>query len=356
MRIAIVGAGLSGLTVAFRLSATHEVTLIESSPRSGGQLATAREEGFVVELGAEGFVARSEAVPRLAADLGMGASADGSQLLDQATTLSFAFDGTALHPLAPGEAAAALDFQVARTDRGAGIRTFAGGMAALAEALDARLEASAVRYLGVAAEALELDGGRVRLDGVAYDAVVLAVPSAVAALLLRPLLGADPFVPSATVSSVNVSLAFARDQVGHPLDGTGFVVTPAAGVGFRACSFSSSKFTHRAPPDRVLLRAFFRPTDEELAEDIDWVGRAARALERPLAIAGPPLLSWTATWPDALPVFDGDYALRVTRLERWLAERRILLAGSAFHGSGIDAAVRSAEGAARELLRGAAAS
>ncbi|MFO0737489.1 MAG: FAD-dependent oxidoreductase [Labilithrix sp.] len=344
MRIAIVGAGLAGLTIAHRLSAAgRDVTLIEGSPRLGGQLWSAREDGYVVELGAEGFIARSEAVPKLAHDIGL------TSLLDQRQTVSFRYDGTTLHALAPGEAAAALDFQVARVDRGAGIRTFVDGMGALTDALAAAIEPRVVRYVGVQVEALATDGRRVRVDDVAYDAVVVAVPSAPAAELLRPLLASEPFVASGTVSSVNVSLAFARGQVAHPLEGTGFVVGAGDG-GFRACTFASSKFAHRAPPDHVLLRAFFRPTPAELAEDTPWVARAVEALGAALGIEGEPVRSWTAFWPDALPVFDDAYHARVAAAEARLAERNIFLAGAAFHGSGIDAAVRSAERVAARLL------
>lgn len=346
MAIAIIGGGLTGLTVAYRLSqAGRDVTLIEGSPRLGGQLMTEREAGYVVELGAEGFIARSEAIPKLSGDLGIK-----DALLDQRESLSYRFDGTTLHALAAGEAAAVLDFQVARVDRGAGIRTFVGGMEALAEALTAALADRIVQYAGVEVEAIEADGPRVRVDGVAYDAVVIAVPSASAATLLASVLRANPFVPSATVSSVNVSLAFERAQVKHPLDGTGFVASPEQS-GFRACTFASSKFAHRAPDGHVLLRAFFRPTSDELEdEDIDWIYRATRALAGPLGIEGEPSNAWPVTWPEALPVFDDAYRANVEAAEALLAPRRIYLAGAAFHGSGIDAAVRSAERVSAKLL------
>ena len=44
MRIAIVGAGISGLVAAHRLHATHEVTVFESEPRLGGHTHTVRVE------------------------------------------------------------------------------------------------------------------------------------------------------------------------------------------------------------------------------------------------------------------------------------------------------------------------
>src|SRR5262249_29487346 len=104
--------------------------------RLGGQLWTERIDGFVVEHGAEGFVARSEAVPALAEALGIGAD-----LVGQAETRSYGFDGARLVPLAPGEAATFLGFQVPRDAPGRGIRTFRGGMGQLAEPLAAAIGA-----------------------------------------------------------------------------------------------------------------------------------------------------------------------------------------------------------------------
>ena len=51
-------------------------------------------------------------------------------------------------------------------------------------------------------------------------------------------------------------------------------------------------------------------------------------------------------WPDALPVFTDGYQAVVAAAEAALAPHAIVLAGSAFHGAGIDAAVRSGDAAA----------
>jgi protoporphyrinogen/coproporphyrinogen III oxidase len=356
-RIAIVGGGLTGLTVAYRLGlAGHDVTLFEGSARLGGQLWTAREDGFIVELGAEGFVARSEAVPRLAADLGPfapeAAEADRgtpwTMLLDQRATTSFRFDGHELRALAPGEAAEALNFQVARAERGAGIRTFVGGMQTLADRLASAVRERSALHLEAPVRAIELDGLRVRVDGSLYDAVVVATTSAVAARLLAPVLGETELARAETLSSVTVSLAFDAASVAHALDGTGFVVGEPF-QGFRACTFTTSKFAHRAPDGTVSLRVFFRPTAVELETETPWAARAVEVLGRVLPIEGEPRRSWVSRWPDALPVWSDAHRAVVSGVERALASSPIHLAGSAFHGSGIDAAVRSAEGVAARL-------
>ncbi len=151
----MIGGGLAGLTVAFRRSAAgDEVVLFEASHRLGGQLWTERTGGFVVEHGAEGFVARSEAVPALAADLGIG-----GELIGQSETRSYGFDGSRLVALAAGEAASFLGFQVPRDELGKGIRTFRLGMGQLADALVGALGGRAGVRVRLAARVTTIEPG-----------------------------------------------------------------------------------------------------------------------------------------------------------------------------------------------------
>src|SRR3954453_2199844 len=98
-RVGIVGGGLAGLTVAYRRAAAGDtVVLVTESARLGGQLWTEHAEGYVIEHGAEGFVARSTAVPTLADAVGIQ-----GDLIGQATSKTYGFDGSGLIALAPGE-------------------------------------------------------------------------------------------------------------------------------------------------------------------------------------------------------------------------------------------------------------
>ena len=60
MRVAVIGAGLAGLTAASRLSSQHEVTVFDKSRGVGGRMATRRAEPYVFDHGAPFFTARSE--------------------------------------------------------------------------------------------------------------------------------------------------------------------------------------------------------------------------------------------------------------------------------------------------------
>ena len=60
MHIAIIGAGLAGLTCAYELRGSgHEVDVYEATDRIGGKLYTVAFEGGPTDMGAEAFLSSS---------------------------------------------------------------------------------------------------------------------------------------------------------------------------------------------------------------------------------------------------------------------------------------------------------
>jgi oxygen-dependent protoporphyrinogen oxidase len=85
-RVAIIGGGIGGLAAAFRLDELAaakqipiETALFERGLRVGGALDTIRRDGFVIETGADSFLAEKPAAARLAERLGIGAQLIGTQ-------------------------------------------------------------------------------------------------------------------------------------------------------------------------------------------------------------------------------------------------------------------------------------
>ncbi|HEY0464632.1 MAG TPA: FAD-dependent oxidoreductase [Polyangiaceae bacterium] len=359
-RIAIIGGGIAGLTVALRReSLGDQVSLFEGSARVGGQLWSETQRGFVVEHGAEGFVARSEVVPPLSVAAGIG-----DHIVEQLQQRSFRFDGKGLIELAPGEAGRLLGFQVPADELGRGIRSFSRGMAELPERLALRLGGKIELYLQRAIVSVTKARGGVTLvdahgQALDFDGVVIATTARSAADLLG-----DSFGPSARalqdsplLSSLTVTLAYPREAIDHPLDATGFIVPePEQLSGVRAVTFSSSKLPDRAPADHALLRLFFRPSAQDLStlSDSAWREHAEKGLAAALPVRGPAVFGVVSRWPNALPVFDPTHRARVEALEATLRKdaQPIWLAGAAFHGSGIDAAIRSAEATAHAISNG----
>jgi oxygen-dependent protoporphyrinogen oxidase len=73
-RIIIVGAGISGLSVAYRLQeclANAGITILEQAARPGGTTWTLREAGFQVEIGPNGFLDNKPTTLALARNIGL---------------------------------------------------------------------------------------------------------------------------------------------------------------------------------------------------------------------------------------------------------------------------------------------
>lgn len=78
-RIAIVGAGVTGLSLAHtlqedarRAGAPLSLTVLEAAPRIGGHAHSTRVDGFLVEAGPNGFLNREPQVMALIESLGLG--------------------------------------------------------------------------------------------------------------------------------------------------------------------------------------------------------------------------------------------------------------------------------------------
>lgn len=69
-RVLILGAGIAGLTAAYRRASEGETVVFEAGPAPGGSVKTVREDGFTVE-GGPNTLRTSEAADRLLADLGL---------------------------------------------------------------------------------------------------------------------------------------------------------------------------------------------------------------------------------------------------------------------------------------------
>ena len=72
MTIVVVGAGISGLTAAYRLHQRGaDYRLIEASPTAGGVIATEHDRGFIIEGGPDSFLAEKPWARELCEELGL---------------------------------------------------------------------------------------------------------------------------------------------------------------------------------------------------------------------------------------------------------------------------------------------
>jgi protoporphyrinogen/coproporphyrinogen III oxidase len=241
-------------------------------------------------------------------------------------------------------------------------RSLASGMGELVEAVERTIPTGSIRY-GAAVHGITRSasaGWHVQTfaGDVPASAVIVAAPAHAAAGILRSIDTAAAAgcaeVPYASTASV--TLAFPRNAVAHPLQGSGFVVARRCNtVRITACTWVSSKWAGRAPADFVLLRAFIGglhdPGAVDLSDD-EMIAVVLRDLSPLLGITGPARLARVARWRGAGAQHNVGQVERVAAIEQRLsAHGGLFVAGSGFRSVGIPdcvadgraAAVRAAE-------------
>ena len=237
-------------------------------------------------------------------------------------------------------------------------------MTSLVEAIAARLPADSVRLntpvktigrLPDGGWTLKLAGQGAGDGALDCDGVIVAARAPHAAAMLAsldPALAADlNRIPYAGTSIV--TLAYRREDIGHALDGFGFVVPAVENRRILAGSFSSVKFSGRAPADRVLVRVFIGGAcQSELADlkDEQLERLAVEELRSLLDIRGAPLFRDIARWPGSMPQYHLGHCQLVAQIEAEAAEWPALeLAGNAYHGVGIPNCIHSGQTAAERV-------
>jgi len=460
--IVIIGGGITGLATAFYLqqfaSSAIDTTLIESSPRLGGKILTAHQNGFTAECGPDSFITQKPAAITLCRDLGLADQLIGSSIGKP----TYVWNRGELHPIPegmmlmaptmmlpflrsrliswPGKLRMGMELLIPRREEQgdeslasftrrrlgaealekiaaplmAGIfaadpeklglqstfpmflemekqdgsllrgilkrnrakarksvptgstprsspmfMTLKGGLEQLVDALIARLTLEKVLLnTKVISVNRVLDRYQIDLsDGTRLwaDEIVFATPACVTADLIR---GVDPVLACKLrairyVSTATVSLAFKRTDLKRPLHGTGFLVPHNAQRRITACTWSSQKFSHRAPEDCELIRVFIGGARaESLAEQDDaaLVQLAREELRAIMGIYAEPVLARAYRWPKANPQYDVAHGERIAEIERIAAWHPGLhLAGAAYHGAGIPDCIASGMKAASSI-------
>jgi oxygen-dependent protoporphyrinogen oxidase len=147
-----------------------------------------------------------------------------------------------------------------------------------------------------------------------------------------------------------VALAFSRDGVAHPLNGSGYVVPRTEPSGILAATWLSSKWPHRAPEGKVLLRTFIGGARDPAAlndSDIGLVKRSLDAIRPVLGIDGDPILTRVYRFERASAQHEVGHASRLHAIDRLLrAHPGLYLTGSGFRGVGIPDCVADARATA----------
>ena len=248
--------------------------------------------------------------------------------------------------------------RIAPSPRGAFV-SLPGGVGELVDTLVSALAPNTVVSAARVTELGRASVYAVRANTQVIDAraVILAVPAYAAAALLRAfdttLAGLCDAIPYA--STATVALGYRRDQIRHPLKGSGFVVPRVEPCPLLAATWVTSKWPGRAPEGHALIRGFlgggrdprrFERSDDEL------IDIARETLSGLLDIEGDPVVTRLYRFHRQSPQYEVGHLQRVAAIEQRLSSvPGMFLAGSGFRAIGIpdciadgrDTAARAAE-------------
>ncbi len=450
--IAIVGGGISGLSLAFELRKLGApAVLFEAAPRVGGTIQSSAREGFITEAGPNGFLDREPATRDLAAALGL---TEQLRAADAAAKKRFIFTRGALRevPSSPpaffksdvlpfsarlrvaaellsrraadpenetlaefarrhlGKTAArvlidamqagifagnpeklslAATFprmaelerdhrslilamiRLKRQRKGTGAATetsgpsgtlssFAGGLSLLTRTLGDRLGAIIRLNTEVRAITRSADGWRLQVaDGERAETIdaaqlVLAVPSYVAAHLLRPLdAGLASELEGIEYAPIGVvHLGYSRGESVVP-SGFGFLVPTEERLHILGAIFISRIFPWRSEGGRTLLTCMlggarqpelFALADEELVKSVQ------ADLEKVLGLTAAPSFQQIVRWKRGIPQYNVGHLARVRRIDEAVSRLPGLsLTGDAYRGVGLNDCIRNSTELAQRL-------
>lgn len=237
--------------------------------------------------------------------------------------------------------------------------TPATGLAEIVEALVAHLSNADLRLNTRASRIsksnsyylVELETG----EALEADAVILAAPAFISGALLASfdaaLASALTSIPYA--STATVTLAYRQSDLTRPLDGYGYVIPRREGRRALACTWTSTKFPHRAPEGYALIRVFVG----RAGQDIPWnenelLELAREELNLTLGITAEPILSRVFMWESAMPQYNLGHPEKLAQIDAALEKHPgLALAGNSYRGIGIPDCIHSGELATEKVTR-----
>jgi oxygen-dependent protoporphyrinogen oxidase len=198
--------------------------------------------------------------------------------------------------------------------------------------------------------------GPVQEETISADCLILATPTGVAGRLLanvnpafESVLSAIQYAPVAIVS-----LGYRRSDVGHALDGFGFLVPRSEGLRILGSVWNSSLFPGRAPEGQVLLTSFVGGATDLEAATLSAEKLAALVhgeLAPILSITTAPTFSNVQIYPRALPQYNLGHSERLAQVERLrLDTQNLWFVGNYLRGPSVGACVEQSLAVAEEVL------
>lgn len=246
-----------------------------------------------------------------------------------------------------------------------GLVSLEGGLGALTSMLGERLGSELLS--GCTVEEIEPFDGRFALsihgeNGPAHALpcrrLVTATSAHEAGRLLRPLVpeAADVAASIESASLVVMNLGYRKEQIGHPLEGFGFLVPqnepefPLMGV-----LWADSVFPHHAPDAHRLLRVFVGGARDPGAvdrSDEELLSTASEALRDLLQVSGEPVLVDVCRYREAIPQYHLGHVEKIERMRAAVSTQPgLYVIGNYLEGVSLNDCIRLATEVAGDIIR-----
>jgi oxygen-dependent protoporphyrinogen oxidase len=200
-------------------------------------------------------------------------------------------------------------------------------------------------------EAKTVDGA----ETILADWLVLAVPSYVAAKLLHSEV-ADPLGEIEYAPIAAVSLGYQKQDVGHSLEGFGFLTPRSEGLRTLGTVWNSSLFPNRTPQGSVLVTSFIGGATDPQAVSLSADEISAiihREISPILSIRNQPTFSNVQIYERAIPQYSIGHTTRLENLQRKSSSLlNLKLVGNYLRGPAIGACIEQALAVADEIRDG----
>ncbi|AJY73393.1 protoporphyrinogen oxidase [Paenibacillus beijingensis] len=242
--------------------------------------------------------------------------------------------------------------------------TYKNGLGTLVDGLDRAL-ADVTRKLGVNVTQIRPGAGAgggarysVMLDSgetLAADGIIVTAPAFNAADLLEEWTDVSALRAVRYVSVANVVMAFEKTALGLEFDGSGFLVPRSEGMNITACTWTSAKWLHTSPQDKVLLRCYVGRAGTEQVVDLpddELIASVRCDVQETMGITAEPLFTEITRLHRSMPQYPVGHTESTAAFRSMLQERLpgVWVTGAAFDGVGLPDCIRQGKEAAAALL------
>ncbi|NKB24996.1 MAG: protoporphyrinogen oxidase [Kiritimatiellae bacterium] len=174
------------------------------------------------------------------------------------------------------------------------------------------------------------------------QAVVMAIPAYASAHLLADLhpTAFENLQKISYTSTATITFGYLDEtKTSHTLKGFGFIVPRTDPSPLLACTWTSSKFNHRAPLNRLLFRVFVGDKNRQKLthmSDEELYNITHTEILAILGLSNKPILHHIDRWENAHPQYTVGHLSRMNELQKSLTSfPGLYLAGSGYKGIGI---------------------